>query len=967
MNNRVKGLKKAYLRSGVGMVALVAGVIAGQAFAQDTTAAPEATEDVTEVVVTGVRASIAKSIDIKRRSVQIVDSVVAEDIGKLPDNNVVEALQRVTGIQVTNRQGGEISGISIRGMPDIATTWNGRSIFTTTGRSVALQDIPANLINRIDVYKTRSADQLETGIAGQIDVSSHRPFNFKGAQISAAARGTYFEQNGEYNPNVSALFSNRWDTGAGEVGALLNVSYARTKFRNQDIVAGAMLPFVSPDTATLPPSSMPNPCNNPNGWVPLERIFPTDCRAPGQTLWQTGMEHGLPTAPGSTLNINGVDTEYLLTRDALIATDFTGDRERPAVNAAFQWRPNDKSEYTFEYFYEGYRNKMFNRMLFSFVDAWWALPPGTPQSSYTLFPGTNIIKSRTVGATGGFNSSDYTQQKTDTHVYALNGKWYLSDSLTLVGDLAYQTSEFTSDFFAMRTTRDGTTISMDFNAKDGLPSWSFATPSILTDPTQWRVGELYDNSNRDEGDALTASLDGDWEANEGILKKVSFGVRYDDRGATQYFRGQDAWWLGTLLSDFTAGTQEVNSGFFDGKSDVPTSWVLLDGPANYGRADDIRAIYRARGGQGFGHIQTSDQFVMNKDFDVQEVTTSAYFMADLEPQIFNRPLLVNFGLRYVKVDTDMTFTDRQPPNQTNSASASVRRILPSLTLRYDLTDSLRLRYNYGETLRRPNFGDLNPNFTLTGDLSGVGRGSGNRGNPDLKATESKNTDVAVEWYFARDSLVSLTLFKREIEGLVVTAPLLYTIPNDNYNTETFLISQPVNASNGELEGAELGFTYFPDYLPGLLDGLGVQGSVTVLESSQNLPIYDSGTGQLVGQDTTSFFGVSDFSYNVTMAYERGPIGARLSYVWREDFMDRNEARLFANPLGIWRRPEKSLDFQVNYNVTDKLSISLDAINITDELSQSYYKFGSSGGPDTHNFGNTLLGRQIAVGLRWRLN
>ena len=155
--------------------------------------APEAKSVKTNVAwkpssITGVRASLTKSLAIKRTSDQVVESVVAEDIGKLPDNNVVEALQRVTGIQVTNRAGGEVGTLSIRGLPDVETTWNGRNIFTASGTQVALQDIPSTLVRQIDVYKTRDASQLETGIAGQIDVKSLRPFDFKGSEDLAVWR-----------------------------------------------------------------------------------------------------------------------------------------------------------------------------------------------------------------------------------------------------------------------------------------------------------------------------------------------------------------------------------------------------------------------------------------------------------------------------------------------------------------------------------------------------------------------------------------------------------------------------------------------------------------------------------------------------------------------------------------------------------------------------------------------------------
>jgi TonB-dependent receptor len=331
-------------------------------------------------------------------------------------------------------------------------------------------------------------------------------------------------------------------------------------------------------------------------------------------------------------------------------------------------------------------------------------------------------------------------------------------------------------------------------------------------------------------------------------------------------------------------------------------------------------------------------------------------------------LWAQLGVRYVNVETDMTFTDLISPNlDTSAASQQVDKFLPAVTLRYDVTDDFRLRFNYGETLRRPNFGDLNPNFNLVGDLTNVGLGSGTGGNPDLLPTESKNMDFGAEWYFAQDSALYGTFFRREIEGLVVPLTRVLVIPGSGVQPppqdDRFAITQPVNASDGVLEGVEIGFIYFPGYLPGILDGLGVQASFTKLDSSQNIPLTNS-VGDIIGEENTSFFVVSDMSYNVTLAYDRAGLGMRLSYVWRDDFLNNNEARLFANPIGIWRRPESSLDFQATYELNERLAFSLDATNLTEELQQSYYDFAGAGGPDMFNFGSTLISRSFALGLRY---
>ena len=144
-----------------------------------------------------------------------------------------------------------------------------------------------------------------------------------------------------------------------------------------------------------------------------------------------------------------------------------------------------------------------------------------------------------------------------------------------------------------------------------------------------------------------------------------------------------------------------------------------------------------------------------------------------------------------------------------------------------------------------------------------------------------------------------------------------------------------------------------------------KGSLTLLDSSQNIPIAND-AGEVVAQATNDFFGVSKTSYNVTLLYDRGPLSARLSHVWRDDWLRANEARLFANPIGIWAKAEGFTDFGVNYNINDKMSVSLDATNIFKQKAQGYYKFGSAGNADLTNFNTYLINSSVSVGVRWRM-
>ena len=935
----------------LGSASMFALMLAGASHAQTAPASvapPAADDEAADIVVTGVRASIVGALNVRKNSTQIVDSIVSEDVGKLPDNNVVEALQRVTGIQVTDRAGGEAATISIRGLTDPLTTLNGRNIFTAAGTSFALQDISANLVKQVDVYKTRSADQLESGLAGQIDVQTRRPLDFEGFTISGLARGIYSELADKANPNVALLVSNRWETGIGDIGFLVNASYTKAQFRNQNLQAGAMVPF-----ATENPTAG-------SGLTPLQRIFP------GATNenWTPGLDAGLPTAPGSTLNINGVDTPYYLSRDAIIASDVYGKRERPSINAALQWAPNDSSVYTAEVFYTGFRGESFNSLHFSFAD-WWGDLPTDVANSFELYEGTNIIKSRQMGSVAGFNSGDMATNRTDSYVYALNAKWDVGSNGKISADIAYQDSKNETSFFAIRTDRGPLDLNVDFNAGGGLPAYSFGNQEVLTDASKWTVGNLFDSGTKTAGSALTMMLDGEYKWDEGFLRRIKAGFRYDNRDADSYVRDQGAGGLGSTLDAFGEGSPFTNTGFFDGRADIPTSWVLAD-PRSMNK-DAVRQLYRAVA----PGLLLSDQLTFGRVFSINESNLAAYILADGELEIFGRPLQLQGGVRFVAIDTLYDYFDRGNNFAQTTVSTGSEKFLPSFTARYNITDNLRIRFNYGEVLRRPAFGDLNPNLSLTGDLSRIGFGTGSAGNANLRATHSKNMDLAIEWYFERNSAIYATAFQRKINGLVVPLTVREFVPN-NYlprnetYTEFFNITRPANASNGTLKGLELGLTYFPSYLPRFLDGLGFTGSATILDSEQTIPVVNN-EGEITGTTKSAFFGVSKLSYNTTLAYDKGPVGARLSYIWRKGFLQGNAARAFANPIGVWRAPEKSLDFQLTLNLTEDIGITFDAVNITKAKQQDYYKFGDVGNPTEFNSSTLLIDRTFALGVRFKFD
>lgn len=936
-------------------IAMIAALGSSVATAQE--------DQVEEIIVTGIRGSLTQAMDVKRENTQIVDAIVAEDIGKFPDNNVIEAMQRITGVQVTNRGSGEVSAISIRGLTDINTTVNGRNIFTASGLSVALQDIPASLIKQVDVYKTRSASQIENGIAGSVDIKTQRPFDFDGSKFVLAARAINQEQADEIDPNISGLASNRWDTSAGEFGALVNLSYAETNYRDQSVTPGAMVPFATDDPVA--------PFTN------YERIFLNKPGVAENPIWTPGLLDGLPNAAGSTLDVNGQPMEYLLGRDAIFASDFTGERERTAANVSFQYAPDDTSEYMFEAFYNGYRNESFNSLLFSFADWWGAYANNPAAANLEVFPGTNIVKSRSVSNQYMFTSGDLGTGKTDSYVYALGGKWDIGDNLEVRSELVYQDSEFSTTFTGMRFDKVGYQLDVDFNAGGGLPAYSFpdnpATANVnesdLTDMVAWNSAQFYDSGTRNTGDATTFTTDATLTTDFSIFTAFDFGVRLDNRTAAEAARRQgvknaaitaydsyniiDGAYNGAIAIESMDGLASINNGFFDGEANVPTSWAVADGHYLNSNIDEFRTLY------GLSELP------LINGFDIEELTTSAYVTAKFESELAGNQLDGEVGLRYTASDTDMVFTDINKelvnPTLDNSATASAdtSKVLPSLMVRYHWTDDLVSRLSYTETLRRPAFGQLNANITYNEDVTNIGYGTAFGGNPDLQPTESKNYDFSLEWYFAEGSSLYGTLFQRDIEGFVIDFRRQVQHEKPDGSMGTYVLSQPYNASNGELSGLELGAVWFPDNLPSVLDGFGIQASYTALESSQTTPVTDS-AGNITETKETDLFGVSDESYSIVLAYDKYDVGVRLSYAWRSEFLNNYEAALFANPLEVWRKPESSLDLQISYDVNDNLSLTLDGTNLTEEIYQSYY---GENGATTNNFGSALYSRTIALGAR----
>src|SRR4051812_32809192 len=269
--------------------------------ASDRPATPEEAIQLNEFVVTGVRASLINAQEIKQNATVFVDSIVAQDVGKLPDNTVADALQRIAGIQVS-RAAGEANLPVIRGLPNIESTINGYEVYTGTGRGVSFQDIPAEMVAGLDAYKSIGPDQIEGGVAGLIDVRLRRPLDFaEGLTASLNARGMYSTQAEKESYFLSGLVNDHWKTSAGDFGVMLDVSFQRRHYEDQVF----------------------------DNWVHYAGTFDAARDASGKSGYFAD-NFGFQVVPGN--------------------------RSRPAADLAFQWRTNSGIELYSETLFTGYRN-----------------------------------------------------------------------------------------------------------------------------------------------------------------------------------------------------------------------------------------------------------------------------------------------------------------------------------------------------------------------------------------------------------------------------------------------------------------------------------------------------------------------------------------------------------------------------------------------------------------------------------
>ncbi len=925
----------------MGSVSVLALGLSAPAFAQTAPAAAAApAEDV--VVVTGQRAQVKSSQKIKKDSDVIVDSVTAVDIGALPDRSVAEALQRISGVTIQRaadagdpiRMTAEAGGVEIRGLSWVRSETNGRDIFSAkSGRGLSWGDVSSDLLAGVDVYKNASADMVEGGIGGTVNLRTRLPFDSKKPVFAFTADDTYGDLQKKHHGSASVLLSDRWHTAIGEVGALFN--YSMVDEGNDTNVIAVDRYNAGKLTTT--------------GGVPS---FNSDLTTPGQTVY-------VPNTMGwRTIDWN---------------------QKRTATSLALQWRPNDAWEFTLQALDAKAvpKNTEYN---VGFYNDSGEFTSSDSLKSYK-YDSNGVFQSGTVKQAGITSNTRYGEDHNETTDISLHARWNASSKLTFAGDVQFvrSTAKVLSNTAFMQVANKPD-ASIDISGT--LPVIGVSAPNTVADPsTYWWAADM-DHIEKNDGKEIAARIDGQYDFDDGHwLKNVKFGVRSTDKdyvtrqsGYNWSLLSHQYWGGGAAVYGTQTGSASYDvrtfDNFMNGAVPIPGTAVFPNATVVNSGTAATYALLKSTETSGWGWTPLSEDYSTYASSgglnNQKEKTTAAYFLAKFEshPQIAGEERTVdgNFGVRVVKTEsTGASYVTTTLPNIAGPCTANCglynqvvqfgaftkpyggsldyTNTLPSFNVRLKWDNKLQFRFAASEGMVRPELAWLNPYTSLGYGFTTIQTGTdaspsfavstttpptltGTGGNPLLKPIKATQYDLTGEWYFAATGSLTLDLFKKDLTDYIFTDTEKQTYTN-NGTTLTFDVSRRVNGSDkGKVSGFELAYSQFYDFLPSFWSGFGAQANYTHIDSSGGRN-SSSTTGS--AQNVLPLEGMSPESYNVALMYEKYGISARVAYNWRSRYLYTTSAANVSRPL--WADDYGQVDGSVFYTINPNYKLGVQVTNL----------------------------------------
>ncbi len=940
-------------------------------------------EQVDKVTVTGFKASVESALAAKRDDNGIVDVIKAEDIAKFPDTNLAEALQRVPGV-VIDRDAGEGRQITVRGLGGdfVRVRINGIEALATTGgtdssgganrgRSFDFNVFPAELFNTLTVRKSSSADVEEGSLGATIDLQTSRPFDFPGFVAAASAQARYNDLAKETDPRFSFLVSDRF--ADGKIGLLVSGAYSSRNLFEEGFSTVRWDNGPSSGGWCAPQGVTANPSNS----------TATTCGPAAQGVAR------LPASASATSAYNTASDAANFHPRLPRYGRLTHDQERTGFTGAFQWKPTPATLVTADYLYSKIDATRQEDFLEAISFSRTAAQGGKPQTSVidTAYASNGALLYGLYNGVDIRAESRYDKLSTTFKQPSLTVEHEFSDTLKLGLKIGRADSKFDNPV-QTTTTLDALNVNgyaIDFRDNDRLPRITYpfdvTRPNPLTivgvprvtsgtQPTtipnttssEIRIRPQGANNTLDVG-----RIDLAWEATPlftakgGIdYKKYKFDT-FEFRRVNQNDTifpvptGTDINSLVTTLSNFGRG--------FSLPSGVPTSWVI----PNLGAIADAYNIYcnclqsGPAGGPGdFTLSSTTNGNARGNNRKVTETDRGWFLMGDFRGTLFDLPVRGNAGLRYVETKQVATGYQATSGGTEVTVEQSYDDWLPSGNITFNLAPDVLLRFAGAKVMSRPQLGNLNPGGTIstTGNLAIT------VGNPLLKPFRATTFDTSFEWYFDRNSLLGVGLFRKDISTYIQTlrtnVPYNQTglpislLPPNFTGTEVFQVTTPVNTDGGKLSGVELNYQQQFNFLPGFWKNFGTLLNYTYVKSKIEYLVSPTSTTTI----TDDLLNLSPRTWNATLYFDDGRFSARVSAAYRQEFLTRVPGQNNNDVEG--KNSSTNVDASISYKLNKNVDLVLEGVNLTNEPVDQFISRDRNSAVVYH-----VTGREYMAGVRVR--
>ncbi|KQZ43184.1 TonB-dependent receptor [Duganella sp. Root1480D1] len=957
-----------------------------QAFAPQAMAQEQQADAASTVIVTGMRASARSSVAIKRDTMEVVDSITADDIGKLPDTNVGETLTRIPGVQ-SYRFGGEASapwggfgsGVTIRGLGYTGFQTNGRSYFSAGGREFNVEAAIPAMVAGIDVYKNPSAEHIEGGIGGLVNVRTRNPSDFKNLTVSLGVNYRENDLARKADPELFGLIANRFDLGGGSrIGVMAAATYQKSTTRNDNNPAnrGPSLKRAiradSAEYATLAAANTANATSQPmSAYVGRSDISALV---------------NVPTSGAQTPNMAGLSAEQqsnVMVGSWVNSNVFqeTIMRERKGLNLAADYRVSNTLRFYTEANYFKFLYHQNYRGLNSNDGANVQNLQTTPFNYDEQLANRNsnggsndqVLNKRLLSGT--FLNSTVTTVGGDEHtpwetmIGAVGAEWSPTPRLSLKADANYIKSDKKSDNRSIRMDSAAGLQWSTSRVADGAPHYlNFSGPS-LGDPQNF-VFKDYNNGqnyhNTDSGYAL--ALSGTYDM-DGWFHKLRFGTRV----AYQHDLFQNygfSKWLTTDAKDVNASRsnalpattlsgnlEQAPTNFMRGEAGYSGGYLVYTPDALLG--DQVKNAFPNAGilAQGSYPENQGARSIFG------EHNSAAYMVGDFSA--LHDRIRGNIGVRLVRTQTKATArtTDVATGKIVDVVqTSSYNNVLPTFNMTYEAAPDSLVRLGYGRGMTRPGIGSLNPVVSVN-----TTNGTGSIGNTQLRPLVADSFDISLEHYFNKTNYASLALFDKKIKdfpnGIIscetlTTAPAYTGVFENGCSNGQYSMVKSVNSEKGYARGFEVAGQYFFDSDYGLLNNFGVSASYSYVKTSNPVNFGTAAAPKIV--DTMQPF-VSKNNFSLSGMYEDSRLSARLVYTWRSPSVLFN-----VDPYPIWARYIKAyglLDGSLSYRLTDELTLRFNAANILNKAANR--GIGEPGPTQTAmEFQHFYNGRTYSLGLNY---